>query len=746
MKHALRKYIAPCGSALFMVVSTMAALVVLVTAMYMSVVSSRQVQYAEFYQEQAYVSSTSIADIIGSYIADSKNSGSSLVKKILNLKEGESVSTLNGNDFASLSPSGTKDDTLLGGYTVDIVRMKDETIAGTTWHIYDVAVTVSTNELVETTHTFIRTKDPEPSKMDRIDRFFTNTGYLPNDVWISSVTTDSTLFCDNEYTIFSKDINTDRFGGGGDIIYNMDITCAGAAIIDSKAQIKNVEKPLTWSVGNNFTVGNNCSIGTFNLGGTSSEHAKIVVGGDFFINGNRTFADKTDVYVLGNVYLGGCVEFEGDLYVGGDIIFDTTSWCSFGDVYIDGMIRALDGAATNINSISSQQAWGDSSTWSDFLDYTIGGSVYPKWIIDTADFDVENIVFDTNDSTFKENAKYIHFIDHDCTIGEVRDAYDGNGQSVNLTVVIDTGDDPEGIRTLSVEANCDDVGVDNTFMWYPEASPSGGKTITILTVGRGTLVIDVPEGVTYQASDQEFFGHIGWFMIAGGKISKTSYGAPYFDRSGINLVNMGDVITDNDFIYPGSGDTCNYVIEDTEKNLYTCEQHGGSYEEIDVKDVESGKVDTLCAGRILDYELDSYFASHSGVLSEIKEYYEDFFGTSRDSNSGYSSDCYYPNVDIFIVSSLENADIQFGVKKATDSSVQNNVYFGYVYAPYMTFVSVGSGGGLKSVGGLIVSDMAVNGSYKYLFAQPSRSIQQIVGDDFEKLLPSGNRSWRIHGV
>ena len=73
MKHALRKYLSPCGSALFMVVSTMAALTVLVTAMYMSVLSSRQVQYATFDQEQAYVTSTSVADIFTAYISDSKN-------------------------------------------------------------------------------------------------------------------------------------------------------------------------------------------------------------------------------------------------------------------------------------------------------------------------------------------------------------------------------------------------------------------------------------------------------------------------------------------------------------------------------------------------------------------------------------------------------------------------------------------------------------------------------------------------
>ena len=129
----------------------------------------------------------------------------------------------------------------------------------------------------------------------------------------------------------------------------------------------------------------------------------------------------------------------------------------------------------------------------------------------------------------------------------------------------------------------------------------------------------------------------------------------------------------------------------------------------------------------------------------MAKYYEEYFGNTY-TNSNYSLDSYYPNVNIFVVSVLENADIQFGVKKATDESVQNNVFFGYVYAPYMTFVAVGSGGGLKNVGGLVVSDMAVNGAYKYIFAQPDRTTQQIVGDGFDALRPSGSRTWRIHGT
>ena len=142
MKHALRKYLSPCGSALFMVVSTMAALTVLVTAMYMSVLSSRQVQYATFDQEQAYVTSTSVADIFTAYISDSKNASTTIMKKIGTMKAGQTITT-NGNDFAAFG--GTKEDSAIGAYTVDIKRLNNETISGVDWNVYDIAVTVQKN-------------------------------------------------------------------------------------------------------------------------------------------------------------------------------------------------------------------------------------------------------------------------------------------------------------------------------------------------------------------------------------------------------------------------------------------------------------------------------------------------------------------------------------------------------------------------------------------------------------------------
>lgn len=82
----------------------------------------------------------------------------------------------------------------------------------------------------------------------------------------------------------------------------------------------------------------------------------------------------------------------------------------------------------------------------------------------------------------------------------------------------------------------------------------------------------------------------------------------------------------------------------------------------------------------------------------------------------------------------------------TKDAIMQNVFCGYVYAPYMTYVCVGSGGGgVKNVGGMIVSDIALSGPYNYVFAQPERTISQISGEDMDSLQPSGSRVWRVHG-
>lgn len=749
MKHALRKYLSPCGSALFMVVSTMAALTVLVTAMYMSVLSSRQVQYATFDQEQAYVTSTSVADIFTAYISDSKNASTTIMKKISTMKAGQTITT-NGNDFAAFG--GTKEDSAIGAYTVDIKRLNNETISGVDWNVYDIAVTVQKNGVAETTHSLVRSKNGEPTQMEPIDRFFTSTGYLPNDVWISSITTDSTVYCDNEYTVFAKDKNA---AGDGDVMLNMDIICAGGALFNDKSTFTSFDEPLTWVFGNNLTIGKDCTASTFELGKSTTERGKIIVGGDMIASayGSRDFGEYTDVYVLGDLYIeGNPISFKGNLYVKGDIIVKDSNGHKFSSLYLNGTMKsAVPGGTVHTGELvlhdmtTNKDVFNDAITESTkILDNRIGGSVFPKWQAKTSGLTENPITFRKCGTA---DAKYIHYIKDDCTIGTVRDVGDGSDSPTNFTIILDTGDDPNNVLTIGLSGNVDNDGDGKyeTFMWFPDTDSS--RRISVVIVGRGSVVIDVPDGVTYQATDREFFGHIAWFMMGGGSIKYTDSGVPYFEKPDDLYIKLNESIQSGDFILKTPDGTCSYTKVGTgDDAVYTCSSHGGSYEAHNVEKVNEGKKDSLCRGRILRSKVDAFYASHSSIKSNIVEYYTSCFGESLNGSSGYSSDCYYPNVNAFVISVLENADIQLGVDKMTKDAIMQNVFCGYVYAPYMTYVCVGSGGGgVKNVGGMIVSDIALSGPYNYVFAQPERTISQISGEDMDSLQPSGSRVWRVHG-
>ncbi len=811
MKHALRKYISPCGSALFMVVSTMAALIVLVTAMYMSVLSSRQVQYATFDQEQAYVSSTSIADIICSYIADNKNGGDSFVQQVLKLENpGDSIST-NGNGFASLN-GGSNDDTILGGYDVGVTKMKDETISGTTWHVYDVAVTVANNGVLETTHTYLRTKDPEPEDMPPIDRFFTATGYIPNDVWIDSGTYNSTLYVDSEYVQFGNVV-----GGLGNLDINSGLICAGTAVFKhGSAQQVDTSEPTLWAIGNNMIIQSQPD--RFNLGGTAADHGTLIIGGNLDVQHITVFGSgdgPTDVYVLGDLYIRNSkTDFYGNLYVNGNIYIDITGeqkmdmhggriyQTSSGtiDVPTDGSLTRIryDGSEVTIDEIKSTP-WIESETSpmemmtqeevGSKLDEAIGASVYPKWIanIDAAKKNVKNIFFNANwgetdltaievpdpnnpDKTVslishyglsetKMTPKFVEVIDSDCTIGDIVNVGPWV-QGTNLTIIFDTGSAGNTL-TINLEANTDldpDDGDDtlNGFTWAAADESSGfidlhssdkllrQDRMNILTVGDGNLVINVPEytvtddetgeketrSVIYQATPQEFFGHYGWYMFSGGSVQTLEFNGTSYQRYGscTTSSNMPDKV--RKMIHSADGCTdCadpakpedNKYVECKNSNGdkgYTCSIHGGFVE------AETKPTTCQCTGRI--------------EKDEFPEYY-------------YEGELQRPNVNIFLVSCSESADIQIGCLKyplGGKVGVNENVYYGYVYAPYMTYMdkSDGNGGGLKSAGGIIVSDYIMAGYYEYVYAKPDQSIEEIVGKDFDPVTPNANRSWRIHGV
>ena len=135
MKHRLRKYLGNRGSALFMVLSTMSALMVLVMAMYFSIVSSRAVQYKVFNQEQAYRSSISVSETIiaaldkgGTLATKQPGAATSLIDAMVKMNVGESINTdTNGfKAFGSTDPAASEEIDQLGAYTVNITRLNDE--------------------------------------------------------------------------------------------------------------------------------------------------------------------------------------------------------------------------------------------------------------------------------------------------------------------------------------------------------------------------------------------------------------------------------------------------------------------------------------------------------------------------------------------------------------------------------------------------------------------------------------------
>ncbi len=751
MKHALRKYIAPCGSALFMVVSTMAALVVLVTAMYMSVVSSSKVQYATFNQEQAYVTSTSVGDIIKYYLSNKKNPA--FQKKLEEMKVGDTLST-DGNNFASLDPSGTLADTDLGGYTVDIQRLNDETIDGVKNWVYDVSVTVSDNGIVETTHTYLMLPEDSDPEINDIDRFFTATGYVPNDVVAAGGTFTSKMYFDAEYSMFTKPKGYDS----GALTIDTEMVAAGSVVFDhSNATPVHLSEPGTWYIGNNCYL--KTQPDTFDLGGTNGdvakaedyEHGKIIIGGDLEMSRTGQFTigapgKYTDVYVLGNVYLGSC-KIYGDLYVAGDLIINNNNWNVMGQdgtgkFYIDGEVKIAAGVTPHLNGkgyqggeegkqavIAEAKKYGSwssieeadekftysSDKISSDLDEAIGESTYPNWRIKTDNFLTEANgdlkVVDLHFDLGYEDPTYTITIDNDCVIGGIY----STGNTINAaTIIIDTGNKGD-VRNIRLSANCAD---NYSFSWCPETVESG-RLVNVLTTGEGTLLVDVPEGVRYQATNQEFFGSMGWFLLLGGKeLSKN--GATYFDRAADFELNNPDtnIINPNHLIHT-TCDTCTYeeTTNDSGETVWKC-TNPDHYKEFTVQPEEC-----KCNG-FIDKDAVRSYASKKG----IDLYYNGFEEM--------------PDVDIYVISCDESADIQFG-----GDGVMNNLFFGYVYAPFMNYVDKGSGGGAKTIGGLIVSDYVISGYYRYTYCLPTVPTSQMLKDfGGDPLRPVASRSWRYHGV
>lgn len=747
MTHTLRKYLSNRGSALFMVLSTMTALLIAVMAMYFSVVSSRSVQYAVFNQNQSYQSAVSVQEALRSWL--NANDKSDLVTQMKALEEGKTLTT-NGNGFAALGVAGGSEDlNQLGSYDVNITKVKPEVVGGVTCTTFDVATTVVVGGVRETVHIYWHIPPAEKEDAKINSDIFASTGYVPNNADVASGKFNTKSVFDNEFVNF----------GNGTTEYKLygDIFCGGSvAMYDAKT--------VTLSKASTFVVRDSLYLyRADNLTlGTDSEKGKLYVGGDLYVNNTFKLA-KFDVYVLGNVYVSSSGDIQADkgcyLHVNGDYYKDNP-WGA-GDSGNFKRVTRRNGkfivnGVENTDSNYTCDPWGeaDVKAAASFIDTSTQSYEFGNWKIENNFPSTPiKIEFDSSANVYEQEINFSGGSDKTCytNLGDIRDKNPGGDK--NYTLFIDTGDDEENKHYLRVNANYDANSdlVDDTFCWNPLGLQTTNNTtqrgMNIIVRGKGSLIIDIPNGVRYATSTWERFMHEGWFILLGGQ---TNPNGGY----SFNAANMMDsALNPSKFIHEKCPDGC--CTYDVDQLTTKCSKCGTYLKEVSCEDHnyhrkfcpntecennanepdknEDGDYTGLCANRIDRPLVDAYLNSHPAIKTKFEE-------------RGIE----YPNCNIFLVSCDESAAIYIADYPVVDTSgeelyreeIASSTYFGFVYAPYMTYGGFHESetNSLRFCGGMVVSDYIFNDNSWYVNCYPDYLPSELGASG---ALPHDAKAWKI---
>ena len=745
MTHTLRKYMSNRGSALFMVLSTMTALLMAVMAMYFSVVSSRSVQYAVFNQNQSYQSAVSIQDALVNWM--SANSSSELAGKMMALPEGGTLTT-NGNDFFALNPAGANDEeNQLGAYDVNITKVKPETIGGVTCTTFDVATTVSVGGVRETIHIYwhIPPTKTQDSKVN--SDIFASTGYVPNNADVASGMFETRSVFDNEFVNFGN--------GEGEYKLYGDVFCGGSVEMN-RGNTVNLEDVLSFVVRDSFYINN---VSTFNLG-KDGKRGKIYIGSDLHITGGFNL-NNVDIYVLGDVYWDGGMNANGGstLNVDGDFIYTggapdkgnlNRTLKINGKIYTDGTER------TDYNCEKWPDAEADAAV--EYINTATASSEFGNWKIDdNFPARAQDILFNSAAGEYEKDIPFVAGSDKTCytSIGDIRDI-DASGDIRNYTIFIDTGDDEENKHYLRVEANLDTNGddVDDTFCWNPLGLTASGnanqKGINILVTGKGSLIIDIPKGVNYASSQYEKFMHYGWFLLLGGSTNP---------NGGYSLETRNSQNNVKKFIHEKCPDGCADCTYDLKTLTTKCTECGTYQKQVTCDRHNYHR--TFCPNPDCELNVNEPHKNKDGKYSELcanridRNYVRKCINTNAILQAKYptdsSGDYIYPNCNIFLVSCDESAAIYIADYPVTDpstgselrvESIESNSYFGFVYAPYMTYKGYHSGetNTVRFCGGMVVSDYIFNDNSWYLNCYPDYMPSELGATGS---LPHASKAWKI---
>lgn len=354
MKRALLRLKGGKGSVLFFIIAIMTVMIVLASAVYYSTISARAQVEIKYGNEQSYQSAVSLNDLVTEYL--NTKTDDAFVDAIIALSPNKSLTTKgDGTDaFAELADG-------LGDYKITVTKLSGD--SGDEKQTIKVETEVLVNG--ETSTVTSIGEFTLVSKPYSFDRFFTSTGYAPNDVVMSGMTITSTMYLDNEYS----QIGSSQSGNSG-INIRAEVISAGTLSINNAPINSNGDQTFDITTGNNLIMTYNGGQGAMNLNG-----GRIRVGGNLIQGTSFNYTNDTDVYVVGDFISGRpSNDSNCEIYVNGDAAFFGNEPYKGkvyvnGDVYIDKEVNTGDkfpGGITiggNVYLCSGSSYFGAQKTW-----------------------------------------------------------------------------------------------------------------------------------------------------------------------------------------------------------------------------------------------------------------------------------------------------------------------------------------------------------------------------------------------
>lgn len=780
MKRALLRLKSGRGSVLFFIIAIMSVMIVLASAVYYSAVSARKQVEIRYGDEQSYQSAISLNDIVTEYL--NTKTEDAFVDAILALAPGSSLTTQGtGTDsFAKLAEG-------LGDYKVTVTKISgDSGDEKQTVKIETEVIVNGESSTVTSVGEFTLVSKPYS-----FDRFFTSTGYAPNDVVMSGMTVTSTMYLDNEYS----QIGSLQSGNSG-INIKAEVISAGTLALNNAPINADGDKTFDITVGNNLIMTYNGGQGAMNLNG-----GRIRVGGNLIQGTSFNYKNDTDVYVVGDLISGRPSDDSNcEIYVNGDAAFfgnETFAGKVYvnGDVYIDKEVNTGDkfpGGITiggNVYLCSGSSYFGAQKTW--IKSHGIDDSRIKNYSDASIRFEAKNGENDSAYNALRANmdkarslaggtAAYNYIWPSDSLICE-------SLQNVKDKINEKVGN-PEYTNWNMMKKFIND---DGTYTVDPINYEFGNETVPEAFAGTGSTKNQLV------VSAQKF----GQYVIMGDMRITNGPWNGYnivFDTTMPNGkdIDMYVYLPANCLMEKTGENSYKFSNKDTDKSKFNCfrwnNQPDGMFDGwFSVLTKGKGSVIFVVGDGVTYFAQQRLFMGHYNLLKEIlpnsisadgKVTNTDTFNQSAiekimrttDANAKLHTVFKQDVVDkyngsgglhnnLFMVAINKNSDVNF--------DMPYNTFCGFVYAPYMTFgAGKSTEGHFAMLGGLIVSDYEMpNTSRVYMATIPydyyNRFVDSTMTDDekedarfdyMEKLISnsggeigtlgsSSSRSWRKYG-